>query len=39
MNSDTQRYVGLVEVRKREEAEKKGRNKREFYSAAKKNDH
>ena len=39
MNSDTQRYNGFTESREREEVEKKGRNKRAGYNAAKRNDY
>ena len=39
MNSDTQRYDIFTESRKREEAEKKGREKRMGYSTAKRNEY
>ena len=39
MNSDTQRYGGFTESRKREEVEKKGREKGKGYGTAKRNDY
>ena len=39
INNDTQRYIRLAKVIKREEAENKGREKREIKSIEKRNDH
>ena len=39
MNSDIERYDEFTESRKREEAKKKGREKRTSYSTVKRNDY